>query len=404
MLVELSPEQRDAITRLNSGCILCSDTGNGKSRTALAYYFVAQGGSIDITGKTSDMKNPKDLYVITTAKKRDSADWADEMIPFRMSPDSNSNHYKNKIVIDSWNNIGKYKNVTDSFFIFDEQRLVGNGPWVDAFLKIAKTNAWILLSATPGDNWMEYIPVFLANGFYKNRTEFLQEHVGYSRYSKYPKVDKYYNTRRLYRLRSRIVIPMNLTKHTIPHYEDVFVDYDVELYTDIKKRRWNVWTNKPIVNASEFCQALRKVVNSDESRMTALIDILEKKKRVIVFYNYDYELDLLKNHSWGDVSVAEWNGHKHQSIPETSSWIYLVQYTAGCEGWNCIETDTVVFWSLNYSYKVMHQAAGRIDRRNTPYEDLYYYTFRSRSSIDLAVYRALSTKKKFNESNFYDGK
>ena len=316
----------------------------------------------------------------------------------------NGSFWGNNVTVDSWNNIKKYVNVKDAFFIFDEQRVVGSGAWVKAFLKIAKANEWILLSATPGDTWMDYIPVFIANGFYKNRSEFIREHVVYKRFAKFPQVDRYLNTGRLIRLRKRILIPMEFERSTVSHHEDVFVDYDVSLYKDILRRRWNPWEDRPIVNASEFCYSLRKVVNSSTARFAKLIELMQDHPRVIIFYNFDYELELLKVLLDGSVDVAEWNGHKHQPIPDSPSWAYLVQYNAGAEGWNCVTTDTIIFYSQNYSYKVMVQASGRIDRLNTPYTDLYYYHLKSRSSIDLAIAKALQTKKKFNETKFYQPK
>ena len=403
MGIELRPYQLEAVKRMRNGCILCGGVGSGKSRTALAYYFIENGGSIN-PEKYIPMKNPKDLYIITTARKRDTLEWEGEFGPFLISTNDDTNYYDNKVVIDSWNNIKKYVDVTDAFFIFDEQRVVGSGAWVKSFLKITKHNNWILLSATPGDSWQDYIPVFIANGFYKNRTEFIREHVVYSRFTKYPKIDRYLNTGRLIRLRNRILVDMDFKRQTIPHHEDVYCDYDILTYKSIGKDRWNPYKNEPIVNASELCYTWRKLVNSDESRQTALLDICADHPRVIVFYNFDYELDILKSLVYindGDaMDVAEWNGHKHQEIPKTDKWVYLVQYTAGCEGWNCIRTDTIVFYSQNYSYKVLEQARGRIDRMNTPYINLYYYHLKSRSSIDIAISRALKNKKNFNEMRF----
>jgi hypothetical protein len=313
-----------------------------------------------------------------------------------------------KVVVDSWNNIKKYKNITNSFFIFDEQRVVGSGEWVKSFLKISRGgNFWILLSATPGDNWLDYIPVFIANGFYKNRTEFMQEHVVRNGYVKFFKVERYLGTRRLERLRNSILINMDFRRPTIQHHEDIWVEYDHQGYRDICRHRWNPWEDEPIRNASEFCQCLRKIVNLDESRLTALLEILEKHPKAIIFYNYDYELAILRDigdYFYPSLEIAEWNGHKHQPIPDGDRWIYLVQYNAGAEGWNCIRTDTIIFYSQNYSYKVMVQASGRIDRMNTPYTDLYFYHLKSRSGIDLAIAKALKDKKKFNEIRFYGGK
>jgi hypothetical protein len=304
-------------------------------------------------------------------------------------------------VVDSWNNIKKYADVKDAFFIFDEDEVTGNGVWVKTFLKIAKFNEWIILSATAGDTWQDYIPVFLANGFYKNRTEFAREHIIYSRFTKYPKIDRYINTGRLIRLRDRLLIDMDFKRQTVPHHEEVYCRYDVIKYKEASKYRWDPFKNEPIQQASGLGYVWRRIVNSDESRQVALLEIFEKHPKMIIFYNFDYELDILKGLYFGDdVEIAEWNGHAHQPIPNSKKWIYLVQYTAGCEGWNCIKTDTIIFFSQSYSYKVLTQACGRIDRLNTPFKDLYYYHLRSRSGIDLAISKALSQKKKFNERKF----
>lgn len=399
MGISLRDYQLDAISMMRKGSILNGGVGSGKSRTALAYYFKECGGGI--TGDYVPMTNPKDLYIITTARKRDTLEWEGEMGPFLLSIHPETNYYDNKVVVDSWNNIGKYVDVENAFFILDEQRLVGSGAWVKSFYKIAAKNDWILLSATPGDTWMDYIPVFVANGFYKNKTEFIREHVVYARYCKFPKVDRYINTGRLIRLRNRILVDMDFKRQTIAHHEDVYVNYDISIYKDLIKNRWDIWNDKPFKTANELCYAMRKLVNSSDSRQVAVLELVEKHPRVIIFYNFDYELDILKNLYYGeDVEVAEWNGHKHQPTPDGNKWVYLVQYTAGCEGWNCIKTDTIIFYSQNYSYKVMAQASGRIDRLNTPYTDLYYYHLKSRSGIDLAISRALQNKKKFNEITF----
>ena len=386
---------------MKNGCILCGGVGSGKSRTALAYYYLQEGGLLGKKEYYPMNAPPKDLYIITTARKRDTMEWEGELSPFLLSTNPEVDLYHHKVVVDSWNNVKKYADVKDAFFIFDEQRVVGSGKWVKAFLKIAKFNQWILLSATPGDTWQDYIPVFIANGFYRNRTEFIREHVVYKPRSNFPQIDRYLNTGRLIRLRNSILVNMDFQRQTVSHHEDLYVSYDAAKYRTIARDRWDIWDNRPIKNASEFCYALRRVVNSDESRQVAVLEIFEKHPRVIAFYNFDYELDILKGLYYGeDTEIAEWNGHKHQPVPESDKWVYLVQYNAGAEGWNCIKTDTVIFFSQNYSYKVMAQASGRIDRLNTPYTDLWYYHLKSRSGIDLAIAKALKDKKKFNESGF----
>ena len=397
----LYPYQLDAVNRLSDGCILCGSVGSGKSRTGLFYYFKENGGWID-KDKYTSMKNPQDLYIITTAKKRDSKEWLGELANFALYPDENGNtRFGNKIIVDSWNNIKKYQDIKDSFFLLDEQRLVSYGEWTKSFLKISKSNRWILLTATPGDSYIEYLPVFLANGFFRNKTEFNNEHVEFSRYAKFPKIERYRNTRRLDRLRDRILVNMNYRHDIQKHNEDVYCTYDVKKYKYVIKNRWNIFKEEPIQDAGGLCHVLRRVVNSDESRQVKLLEILENHPRAIIFYNYNYERDILLNLAYEcGTEIAEWTGHAHQPIPDNDKWVYICQYNSSCEGWNCIRTNCVIFYSQNYSYKIMTQAAGRIDRLNTPYDELYYYHLKSRSGIDLAISKALSQKKKFNERKF----
>ena len=393
MAIELDDYQVTALRQLKTGSILCGGVGSGKSRTSLAYFLVKEcGGSLD----SQYIESPKDLYIITTARKRDDKEWEDEFPPFPFSDIS--------IVIDSWNNIGKYKEIKGAFFIFDEQRVVGSGAWVKAFLQITKWNNWILLSATPGDTWTDYIPVFIANGFYKNRTEFIRRHVVYSRFAKFPKVDHYVDNGRLMMLRQSILVNMKYCKPTQQHHMPIISSYDKLVYKEAIRTRWDPFKNEPIKDMSGLCYLLRKIVNSDPDRVEVIKKIINEHPKVIIFYNFNYELDILRE--LGEelhIPTAEWNGWKHEQIPEANSWIYLVQYSAGAEGWNCTSTNAIIFYSQNYSYRTLVQAAGRIDRRNTPYTDLYYYHVRSNSSIDIAINSALSKKRSFNERGFKIG-
>ena len=327
--------QMDAVKKMKNGCILNGGVGSGKSRTGLYYYFKEQGGSIDPDYKP--MKNkPRDLYIITTAMKRDSLEWEGELANYLLSTDPKKNmFYGNTIIIDSWNNIKKYTNIYGAFFIFDEDRVTGSGAWVKAFLKIANKNQWIILSATPGDTYEQYWPVFVANGFYKNKSEFCREHIIYSRYTKWPQIDRYVNTKKLDRLRDSILIDMDFKRSTIPHHQDIYVKYDVHKYKEAIKNRWDPFKNEPIQQASGLCYVLRRIVNEDESRVVALLEILEKTPRAIIFYNFDYEREMLLHviseieypfdDSDGFYEVAEWSGHAHQPIPESKRWLYLVQ-------------------------------------------------------------------------------
>lgn len=378
MPVDLLPHQAKALSELENGNVLVGGTGSGKSITALTYF---------------DKKVPqKRIIVITTAKKRDSGEWWEDAMKTSLRAD---------LDVDSWNNIKKYEDVEGVGFIFDEQRLVGSGAWVDSFYKIAAKNPWILLSATPADTWMDLVPIFIANGFFKNKTEFNREHVVFQRFAKYPKVDRYLYPEVLQKYRDAIYVEMPFIKTAIREDHLVEVDFDLEEQITLWSDRWNFYDGVPIKDAGELMRLLRKSANSHWSRYSAVKSICKDNPRVIIFYNHNHELEILRCLMTDlDRPLAEWNGHFHQDIPEGDEWIYLVQYQAGAEGWNCVTTDTMVFYSLPYSYKALEQAKGRIDRLNTKFEVLHYYILKSQAIIDKGIWKALHRKKNFQASAF----
>jgi hypothetical protein len=385
---DLKPHQKKAIGEMKDGCILWGGVGTGKSRAALAYYVLTE--------------SHEDIYIITTAKKRDSLDWEMEAVKFGIGKERDAT-LAGVLVIDSWNNIAKYVDVENAFFIFDEQRLIGSGKWSKSFLKIARKNRWIMLSATPGDTWLDYIPVMVANGFYRNRTEFKREHVIYKPYTRYAVVDHYVNVGRLVRQRNQILVHMPYDRETTRHAVTEWVEYSEEMMKEVIDRRWDIFKNEPIRDVAHLFHVMRKIVNSDPDRLKTLWRLIERHPKLIVFYNFDYELAILRTLKLSEgeeFQFAEYNGHKHEEIPSSSKWVYAVQYVAGAEGWNCIDTDAVAFWSLTYSYKLWEQAHGRIDRLDTPFTDLYYYTFRSKAMIDHAIWRSLKSKKSFQTAHF----
>lgn len=408
--MELYSHQLKAVDKMHNGCILCGEVGTGKSRTAILYFYTRVcGGNIEANGEGfwGEPTTPRDLYIITTAKKRDSLDWTIECAQFGLSDDRDISASRIKVTVDSWNNIKKYKNITNAFFIFDEQRVKGWGAWSKTFVRIAHLNQWVLLSATPGDTWKDYIPVFIANGFYTCKSDFDRKHANFVPYLNFPKYQDTWRDEDILRSqRNRILVIMRYKKLTIPHHLDVWCSYDRKLYSKVVKDRWNPYTDEPIENVGEYCYLMRKVANNDLSRVVEVYNILKNTPKAIIFYNFDYELERIKTNLTGaviwnqEVAIAEWNGHKHEPVPNTDRWVYLVQYNSGAEGWNCIETDTIIFYSQNYSYSMTHQSAGRIDRLNTPFTHLYYYHLRSHAPIDEAIARALRQKEDFNEKAF----
>lgn len=377
MKFELYQHQKEAVKKLSSGSLLYGKVGSGKTLTALTFY--------------KKQYSDKSLIVITTAKKRDSNDWLAEADMLDM-------HH---LVVDSWNNIKRYSDIKNSFFIFDEQRVIGNGTWTKSFLKIAKHNKWILLSGTPGDTWMDYMPLFIANGFYRNKTDFIEQHVEYERYTKFPKVKAIHNSKKLSDNLDRVMVQMKFRRKVIRRKHYIDTNYPIDVVKNVKDTRFNPYTNKPIRTPSEYTQVMRRLVAESDDRKEKTKELILALDKVILFYNYNYERDILLDMlNSVDINYGEYSGHKHDPLPKGKQWVYLVQYTAGAEGWNCTETDRMIFYSPNYSYRIVEQCEGRIDRLNSLYSELHYYYCRSDSSIDKAVFRALATKRRFNEKNW----
>ena len=381
-MVDLYSHQEEAIKKMRNGCLLCGGVGTGKSITSLTYYLL-------------NHSKTKPLYIITTARKRNSGEWLEDFY----SLGGTKNFKFGEPIIDSWNNIEKYKLVQNAFFIFDEHKAIGYGKWGKTFIKIARQNKWILLTATPGDNWIDYMNFFIANGAYKNKTDFYSQHVVLSPFFDFPKIDKYINTEKLIFLKDQLVVYMWTEKPAERIEKVIRVEYDKEEYFKAYKLRKNA-EGEPIQNASELCYRLREIVNSDTTRGDRILQILSEHPKSIIFYNFDYELDILLNlFSSTNYKVGQYNGHKHEDIPDGDKWVYLVQYIAGCEAWNCIQTNCIIFYSQSYSYKQTEQAKGRIDRLNTPFEFLYYYILVSDSAIDKSIKCCLQHKKDFNSRN-----
>lgn len=378
--MELYPHQLEAVTKMRVGSILNGGVGSGKTLTSL-YFYKTQYSHLD-------------LYIITTAKKRDSGDWEEESESLGLIPKK----------IDSWNNIQNYINIKDSFFIFDEQRAIGYSTWGKSFIKIAKLNKWILLTATPGDTWMDYMTTFIANGYYRNKSDFIDQHVEYDQWVKYPKIKAFHNEGRLMKYRRDVLVPMVFKRETIRHRQYIKSNFDEDAYRKVMIERWNIFEEKPIESGPELMTCVRKITASDKDRQFNAKVLIDIHDRIIVFYNFNYERDILIEivESLGR-RYAQWNGSKHEEIPQSKSWVYLVQYTAGAEGWNCISTNVILFYSLNYSYKIIEQSEGRIDRLNTKFKDLEYYYLTSDSPVDISIQKAINNKKKFNELTWLKG-
>lgn len=403
--VNLRQFQHECVQALRSGKVLAAGVGAGKSIMAL-YWYVTKCCTVRTSHNANGelfqiMPGSPDLVIITTAKKRDNHEWDDELYRYALHQGENSKKMgRVHVTIDSWNNITKYVD-TSAVFIFDEQRAIGSGAWSKAFVRIARRNPWVMLSATPADTWSDWCPIFVADGFYRNRTEFFRRHAVYSRYTKYPRIDRWIDEDYLNRCRDRVLVTCEVPRETERVVHQLTCAYDKETVRKAMKTRWNPETEEPFLNATELCFYLRRVIDTDPTRLSYAAHVVRDHRKVIIFYTLRAELEqILKLEEVTGVPVYQYNGGRHDDLPQGNSWVYAVQFQAGSEGWNCTSCNTVLYWSLPYSYKQAEQAAGRIDRLDTSYKTLNYYIMRSFAPLDLGIIRALRNKENFNASGF----
>lgn len=375
-LKKLRPAQRDAVDRMHDGCVLLGRTGSGKTMTALGYWLKVHA--------------QQDLYVVTTPAKRDAMEWEGDSAKL--------GQYLPPERVVSWNKIKDFEYLESAFVVFDEQRVSGSGKWVKSFLKIAKRNDWILLSATPGDVWIDWLPLFIANGFYRTRTQFTDRHVIWDPHTRYPRIKRYIEEDRLERCQEAICVYLASPNPISRMVHDELVSYDSRKYAEVTRKRWNPFEVRPMMDAGELCRVQRRIVLENVCREEALERLLKGHPRALVFYSYNYELEAIKavcerlGRSYG-----QRNGHRHDPVPVSKEpWVYIVQYQSA-DAWNCISTNIAILYSLPYSWRQQEQAMGRIDRMNTPFDELHYYRLMTDSTIDNAILACLDRKETFNE-------
>ena len=377
-MIKLLKYQEEAIQKLHSGSVLYGATGSGKSLTGLAYYMRCW--------------SHLDLYIITTSKKRNAGEWEEEIAKLGCPPPK---------AIDSWNRLKNYRMVSDAFFLFDEHKVGGHGKWAQSMITIAKKNKWILLTATPGDVWDDYASIFIANEFVKNKTTWNEDFCIFDRISKYPKIIGYQREDVLKNMRDAVLVPMEYQseKVPIPYVIPYKVDHEEEAYVLARRKSLRHPEMRAFRNTSAMFAYMRMNLPDKESKIQALADVLKKEPKAIIFYNFTPEKYEIENAARQvNIPFFQYNGQIKDNVPDGDTWVYAVQYTAGAEAWNCITCRTVIFYSMNYSYKVMTQAKGRIDRCNSPFDELHYYYFISPDfEIDQEILNALTRKEKFNE-------
>lgn len=146
--------------------------------------------------------------------------------------------------------------------------------------------------------------------------------------------------------------------------------------------------------------ASRQLCNSKDKQQ-AFIDLINSiNDRVVVFYNFDSELDTLKT-LVKDRPIAEVNGHTNteQIYHDNDNCVLFVQYQAGARGLNLQDGNKIIYYSLTLSSDLFEQSKKRIHRIGTKYP-CFYWILQTKDSVEESIYKSLNRQEDYNEELF----
>lgn len=297
--------------------------------------------------------------------------------------------------------LGDYKG---RFIIFDEIHFVKN-PTSErgktAQLLIKNSKGFLGLSATPLSNgWEDSMNYFIMFGMAKNKTSFIREYAS--------GLDHYYKP---YGWKGDLLSPMweaisifrdkhdmtDLPKLTL---QDVYFKKSTR-YSKILKDR--ICEDIVYDTVPKLYAGLRQYANL-KHKGEYLNELLEgTSENVVVFYNFNTELDEIMKAIPKGKKVFIANG-KGYSIPQKGKWgnvknsVSVVQYQSGGTGIEMQYAYTVVFFSPTYSYQDYEQSMGRVYRTGQE-ENVTAYLFKTRGTVETAIWKSLEKKKDFNPTS-----
>lgn len=141
----------------------------------------------------------------------------------------------------------------------------------------------------------------------------------------------------------------------------------------------------------------------NEDKLAAFSDLLESTSdRLIVFYNFNAELDALKHISdiLGRVSSIVNGKYKDlYAYDQKNDSVTFLQYQAGAMGLNLQKANKIVYFTPPLSSELFEQSKKRIHRigQNKP---CFYYYLICKSSVEEKIYRTLKMRKDYTEALF----
>lgn len=296
----------------------------------------------------------------------------------------------------------KYKNYVDYFVIFDECHRLKNstGVWGKSGYELTKIACgYILLSATPIPNgWEDSINYFKMFGLTKNKTRFIKENAIISMDNGYIEIKGWKNEIKLENMWK--LVSKHLSKDEATDLPSLtFVDVHFKssnTYRTIKKDR--VYQDILYDNKMKLRHGLRLHTNLD-SKIDYLKEFIDNTTdNIIIFYNYDEELKLLKENI--DKKLYVCNGYE-KNYPKKEDWdtvknsVTLANFKSGSEAVEFTYANIIVYFSPTESYTEYYQSYGRC-HRNGQTKKVTAYKFVTDNTIETDIYTSLDSKRDFN--------
>lgn len=389
------PFQEDAINQLLEGKhIIKADCGLGK--TCIFFNWLERNHATHV-------------IIATTASKCHSKDFqTTELIKFT-SPEFRAHLVSLEVV--SWHMLKKWtdkkspQQLANYYFVADELQRCRQGVsslMGRAFLFITKhCKAWTGYTGTPGDNWLQFHPYFIATGKIKNKTEFMRDYTISQQYP-FPMVLGFRHEDTLKGWwrdisyepdTSEVMSQLPAETHQIMRFptpkgykkvlkssttlDGEFLDSNMALYHHLR----------------QMCATKQK--------LDALEDLLSSlSSPLVIFFNYTCEREqILGLAAHMKRKVWRIDGECHEIPTEETigqNDIVLCHYLSGSEALNLQFCHYMVFYSPNYSYSISVQAKGRVKRVGQQ-NPMFFYSFLCSDSIEEEVMDCIKQKKDFAE-------
>lgn len=401
------------------------DRVDGKSRCAF-YHDMGLGKTF--TGAEKLMSDRRWKRALVVCQKSKVADWVDHFeahydVPVVDLTRQDLWRDAEAVMVINYDRIWRrpqLMELDDFALMFDESSLLQNksSKRTKAAMKLAaRANELVLLSGTPVDGKYERLWTQLNMlGWPIDEKLFWRQYVESetTMCEGFPitKVTGYKNEERLVRKMKELGCDFLKTDDVIDLPDQLFIRIDVPMSEHYRKfAKVNIITafGRDFVGDTVLgdLTAKRQLAAAySPAKLEAFGDLLDgTSKRLVVFYNFDVELEGLtaelenRHRPYGVL-----NGKAHDLSPffDTDDGVALIQYQSGAMGVNLQQADTCVYFSPPLASSLFEQSKKRIHRVGQD-KPCTYYELVSKGTVEEKIYDTLAMRRDYTEKLFEMG-